>query len=209
MKSAISLSARPWVGSSRISRRGPLAQPHGDLQKTLVAVAEVAGKLIRTVGDTDPLQRLGDAARRLGLVAARPPPQCQRDILGHRQAAIDRGDLEGIGHAGADATVRRLGGDVSAVEEYLAPACRNAARQHADEGRLAGSVRADQGAHLARRKLEIDILHGLQAAEMPAEMACRQQGHGSHLSVRRRSSPTRPCGANSVSATSTRPAISM
>ena len=103
----------------------------------------------------------------------------------------------------------RFGGDIASVKDNLSAACRNPARQHADKGCFAGPVRTDQRAHLSGRKVKIDILHGLQATEMPAEIACGQQAHGSHRMVRRRSSPTSPCGANRVSATSTRPAISI
>ena len=66
-----------------------------------------------------------------------------------------------------------------------------------------------QGAHLAGGKVEIDILDSFQPTEMTAQISRRQQTHGSHLMVRRRNSPTSPCGANRVSATRTRPAISI
>ena len=186
-----------------------LAQPHCDFKKPLVTIAEITRQLVGAVGDTDPLQRLGHPTPRFGLVPAGAPAHGQRYIFGHWQAAVNRGDLEGVGHAGADPAMRRFRGDVAAVKDHLATACRDAPGQHADKGCLAGPVRPDQRAHLACGKVEIHALDSLQAAEMPAEIFCREKAHGSHLSVRRRSSPTRPCGANRVSATRTRPAISM
>ena len=105
--------------------------------------------------------------------------------------------------------MRRIGGDIAIVKDNLSAACRNPARQHADKGCLASPVWPDQGAYLAGGKVKINILHGFKATEMPAEIACGQQAHGSHRIVRRRNSPTSPCGANRVSATSTRPAISI
>ena len=186
-----------------------LAQTHGNLQQPLMAIAEIAGKLVRPVGDPNPLQRLGHLQVGCGDVITCPPAQGQCHIFRHRQPAEHRCDLEGIGHAGADPPVCRQRGDVPAIKTHGAGACRDAAGQHADKGCLAGTVRPDQGAHLAGRQVEIDIVDRLQTTEIPAQAACRQQRHGSHLSARRRNSPTRPCGANNVSITSAKPAISM
>ena len=38
-----------------------------------------------------------------------------------------------------------------------------------EQGRLAGAVRAEDGAALAVSDVEIDVAHGMQAAEAPAD----------------------------------------
>ena len=61
--------------------------------------------------------------------------------------------------------VRRKPGDVLAVEDDLPARRLDPPADQADEGRLARPVRADDGADLARREVEIDIVDRLQPAE--------------------------------------------
>ena len=86
----------------------------------------------------------------------------------------------------------------------------DAAADQADEGGLAGAVRADDGADLARHDGEVDVVDGLQAAEVAAEPARgEQRRHGSHLAQRSRIVPSMPFGKKSTSRISATPTISM
>jgi len=55
--------------------------------------------------------------------------------------------------------------DVLAVELYYSRRWWNAAANETDEGRLAGTVRSDDGSDLSRGKLEVDALYGAEPAE--------------------------------------------
>jgi hypothetical protein len=63
--------------------------------------------------------------------------------------------------------------NVLACKTDRAGACRDPARQHADKGCLASPVWADQGAHLASGKVEIDIVDSFQTTEITAQTTCR------------------------------------
>jgi hypothetical protein len=60
----------------------------------------------------------------------------------------------------------RLGRDVEACQPRAAGGRLDGGRQHPDGGRLAGAVRAEQGENLARADLEVDALHGFDAARI-------------------------------------------
>ena len=208
MKSAISLSARPCVGSSRISSvasgSAPSQSPEAaDARNSGHRRAGRRGRRCQRV--PAPRAHTARSRPRRRRYASAPPARHFRSPAGGH----DRCDLEGIGHAGADTPMCRFGGDIASVKGQsvrgLPESGPTACRQ-----RLSCRPRSDRSAHApGQREGQIDILHGLQATEMSAEIARGQQAHGSHRIVRRRSSPTSPCGANRVSATSTRPAISI
>ena len=80
----------------------------------------------------------------------------------------------------------------------------DAAAEQADEGGLARAVGADQGVDLVGLEVEIDLVHGLEPAEMAGE-AARLEDHGSHGRNRARSAPSRPRGAKRTRASSATP----
>jgi hypothetical protein len=65
--------------------------------------------------------------------------------------------------------VRRLAGDVDAVENNLAGIGREHAVDQIEQRRFAGAVRPDQAENFARLDDEAQILHRLQAAEVLAD----------------------------------------
>ena len=56
-----------------------------------------------------------------------------------------------------------------AAELDRARARRDVAGDDVEERRLAGAVRAEDGAPLAVRDVEVDVAHGVEAAEAPAD----------------------------------------
>ena len=84
------------------------------------------------------------------------------DVVEDAEPREDRGDLEGVGDAEPDAGVGGQAGDVAAVEADRAGVGQQAAGEQADEGGLAGAVRADQGVDLAGREVEVDGVDGVQ-----------------------------------------------
>ena len=66
-----------------------------------------------------------------------------------------------IGHV-AEERLGRLGGarEIVAAEQHLAAARLEQPDHHADRRRLPGAVRAEEAEHLARRDLEVEIVHG-------------------------------------------------
>src|SRR5204863_73699 len=72
-------------------------------------------------------------------------------------------------HPELRACARRELGDFLALELDRARARRKVAGDDVEEGGLAGAVRAEDRAPLAVRDVEIDVVHGEQAAEPPAD----------------------------------------
>src|SRR5205814_795093 len=69
-------------------------------------------------------------------------------------------------------------GYILAPEQHLAMARLQLSREHLEERAFAGPVRPDQAAQFAFRQGEVDVAHGLHAAEMHAEIAGLQQRLG-------------------------------
>ena len=59
--------------------------------------------------------------------------------------------------------------DVSPAELDRARARRDVARDHVEQRRFSGPVRAEDGPTLAVRDVEVDVAHGVEAAEAPAD----------------------------------------
>jgi hypothetical protein len=95
-------------------------------------------------------------------------------------------------------------GDILARQQRWCPtAAGDAPGQKADEGGLARAVGADQGMDLALVQVEIDAVHGAQAAEMRVRSRVSiRAAISAHLS---RIVPRMPLGAKSTSATSAVP----
>ena len=133
----------------------------------------------------------------------------ERDIVVGREIGEDAGDLERVGDAEPHAQVGRHCGDVVAVEGDGAGRRQQAAGDQADEGGLAGAVRADQRTDLAGQDREVDMVDSLQAAEVAAEPGgCDERRHGSHRSHRSRIAPSMPFLKNSTNRISATPTIS-
>src|SRR6185437_5921642 len=79
----------------------------------ILDVAEMHG-LNQVLGGLN--QRVGEAWTKQREASARNPAAGQVDIVDHRQARKQRGNLIGAAQAAADALIRRKGGDVLAEE---------------------------------------------------------------------------------------------
>src|ERR687884_115471 len=66
-------------------------------------------------------------------------------------------------------------GFIPAVEDHGARRRLVDARQHVEEGRLAGAVRADQADDRAARNEEVDVVDGDEAAELLPELLRLEQ----------------------------------
>jgi hypothetical protein len=106
-------------------------------------------------------------------------------------------DLEGAREAEARVEVRRLAGDVVAVEADSAFVGLEKARHQREQRRLAGAVGPDQRAERAARQTQAHLLHRAQAAERDRHAGQLEQrvSHGglraSAPAARRRAPPGR------------------
>ncbi len=102
----------PSVGSSRTSRLGAGGERAGDRELLLLAAGEVAAApLQHRPEDREELEQLVRQRRRSRLVG-----QAHGEVLRDREAAEDLAPLRHVADAPAHALVRRLAGDVVAVE---------------------------------------------------------------------------------------------
>src|SRR5207249_3933184 len=119
--------------------------------------------------------------------------------------------LERAADASGGDRVRRLAGDLGAVEDDVPGRRLVDAGEHVEEGRLAGPVRPDQAHDRLLGHGELDVVHGDEAAELLPNAGCGEQvGHqawwstsGSSAtpcsnSALRRASGISPCGRNSM-----------
>src|SRR5699024_2183742 len=83
--------------------------------------------------------------------------------------------LERARHAQTAQSVRRLGGDITAIERHAPGRGLIDAGDQVEQRRLAGAVGADDGIDLAALYLEIQILDCQHAAEFLAQAAYGQQ----------------------------------
>ena len=114
------------------------------------------------------------------------------DVLEHGQRREGRGDLEGAAHSSAPDRVGREPGETLALEAHLARVRPELARQHVEQGGLAGAVGTDEGTDLAARHDQVHRGHGLDAAERLREPARLEHGRG-HGPLQR-SEPAMPRG---------------
>ena len=97
----------------------------------------------------------------------------------------------------------REAGDVAAVEPDRAGVGPVEPGDEIEQRRLAGAVRADDADELALGDVEIDAIDGGQAAEAPRQPA--QRMHATVRLLRHQTVPSRPCGRNRTSSSSTMP----
>ena len=92
-------------------------------------------------------------------------PVRQHEVLTHRQAQEELGLLERAGQPPARPRPGRGIGDVLTAQVHPAGVRPQQAGEHAEEGRLAGAVRADQAGDLARLHLDGDVGEGGEPTE--------------------------------------------
>ena len=153
-------------------------------------------------------RRTPQAATCADLFAAR-----EKQILQHGKVSENAGDLESAHEAAPDARGRRQMCHRFARELYRTGIAAQGARQKPDEARLAGTVRADDGAPLANRELERDIVRHHEITEALDERTGAQDrgiAHRASPFVRQRRSrswprPIMPPRANMTISTSMMP----
>src|SRR4051794_10821990 len=91
------------------------------------------------------------------------------NIVEDRHAGHQLHVLEAAGDAETGDCARRPTGGTLAPYHDLAPIRPLHARDQIEGGALPGAVRADQRNDLARPDMEVDLVHGDEAAEKPAQ----------------------------------------
>ena len=150
---------------------------HPDLELALLPVREVADERVRLGAEPDLLGRSTCTLATFAVAPARndaqPPAvvadEREVDVVRHREAREQAGLLVRAGEPELGAHPRGQMRDV--LPHHLDRARRRleVAGDEVEEGRLAGPVRAEDRAALAVRDVEIDVAHGLDAAEAPAD----------------------------------------
>ena len=141
-----------------------------DLDQPLMPVGETGNQFIGAGAEADKTQRRHRAlVERVGTVADQPvagPLGADHDVLqrGHRAEQPDV--LERTAEACGRALVRRHVGDVGAVEHHFAGGRLVEAGKHVQRRGLARTVRPDQRVNAAAPDRDIDLVDGLQPAEM-------------------------------------------
>src|ERR1700753_4171038 len=188
----------------------PQGQRHRDLGGALIAMREFADQPIRLAFQRNHPQRLCDTLVDLGAfstVDPGPQPIAAGDLGGDpyvfkdAEFRKDLGDLERSCHATSDALMGRKAGDVLAVEGDAAGGRRKVAADQVEEGRLAGAVRADDGAEFALGDVERHVAYRDQTSKPLGDIADFEDVHALLLCRK----PSSPRGKNSTTRTNRRP----
>ena len=162
------------VGSSSTSRSGLLTMRDREAHSLGLAARQLVGAPIGDVCDSGQLSTSSTPS------GAGYSERHHVDQLAHGEVADDRAGLQHRpdGTLG-DRLIGRHPEDVNGAGVGLGEA-----EQHVDRGRLAGTVRAEQGDGLAGRYLDVDAAHGLHDARRAGERLDqplqRDAGHRRH-----------------------------
>ncbi|MGY3651822.1 hypothetical protein ACVWW2_007113 [Bradyrhizobium sp. LM4.3] len=136
------------------------------------------------------------------MTARSPRVGADQHVVHDAEIAEDAAELERARDAFGGQPLRRETRDVLTFEVNC-PGVRPIEPGHEiEQGRLAGTVRADDADQLALGEVEIDGVDGGQAAEAPRQPA---QGQHGRVLLRHHIVPNRPCGLNRTSSSSTMP----
>src|SRR5207244_8884283 len=150
-----------------------------DLQRSLAPVGQLDGDGVGVGPQVHVVEQLerpsvegGEAALRLPEVEGSPELALQgdADVLQHRHAGKDRGDLEAADHSAARDVRRALFGDVLAVVEDAAPGGGEEARQEVEDGGLARAVGPDERVDGAALDAQIHAVHGDETVEFLGQL---------------------------------------
>ena len=177
----------------------PRGKRHGQFQRPLFAVRQIAGDDIGLVGQSELFEVAVRLVEERCLVSYRAPEtktaagiwpslNGQRHVVERREAEEDVGDLVRTCHAQPHALMHGQPGDLPPGEMDAAGIRLQGTGNVVDEGSLASPVGADQGMHLAGGDGEIDILQGVYGGETARQAADFEQGfsHASSRTARRR-----------------------
>ncbi len=178
------LSARVESGRRLVEAQEP--RPHGDrpchTYELPLPLRQLGRGRVRQRDEIEQRERVVGGRGRLGTPTDELRRQRERgrtvgsdgQVLAHREVVEQLGALPRSSEAAARAHVRWQPVEVTTVE-LRAARVPDEAGDRVDEGRLARTVRPDQSHELAVIDDEVDVLHGMDAAE-----AHRQPGRGEH-----------------------------
>ena len=155
----------------------------GDLERTRLAVREMAHLPAGAIAEADGGQRLLRADSEAVIAPQRPEHHelgrferldGEQAVLQHGERAEEVRDLKRAGEAERRSPVRRHAGDVAPEEPDRAGGDRQLTRDQVEERRLPGTVGPDQRAALARPHGERDGVDGPQPAEGLADAVQRE-----------------------------------
>ena len=152
-----------------------LRDGHGDFQQPLVTVRQRASRRIGEAREPQMLERLvgdGGCAPRIARLRG------EAHVLARAERGEDMAPLEGARDAFARHAMDRKAGDILAREDHLARVRLQHAGDQVEQRRLAGAVRADDGANLAGLELHVDRVDGDERAEAPCQPLALKQRHG-------------------------------
>ena len=141
----------PEVGSSRISRVGPVDQRHGQLQALPLPQGERVGQRLHDLIEAEPRGRFFDALRDLVLGHVKELG-VQDQVLPHRQLGVKREGLRHVADLAADGDV--VGVDRLAEQPGLPLGGRQQAAQHLHRRRFAAAVGAEEAVDLPAARSE-------------------------------------------------------
>ena len=148
-------------------------QAGGEREALLPAAGELAGELLRAIGETELREGRFDAGPD---IVHRVHPRDEAQVLADRQVLPQR---EALRHV-ADVALDRLGlaQDVEAETGALAAVGREQPAQHPDRRGLAAAVRPEEAEDLAAAHRQREILDDVMAAEALVQAAHVDDGVG-------------------------------
>src|SRR5581483_5598307 len=160
-------------------QRGPARERQREFELPLLAVRQRARERAATAGKPAALERSSDGivllprrtATQQRELASRQAAQCQAKVVLDRKLGKQIRDLVGATDAQRNALVGAQAGDVATAEQDRAGGGRHLAGDGIEKRGLAGAVRADDRASLARGHVERNAIDGAQRTERHADAA--------------------------------------
>jgi hypothetical protein len=143
-------------------------------QPLAVAQGEHADPPIRALTQAQQLHGLGDGGARRTC-----EPALDVEVLAHGQIGVGGRGLDEV--ADAREHIARAGPHPPAEDDDLAAVGTDEAQQHADGGRLAGAVPAEEGVDLAGAHIQIEPVDGAHLAVPFAQSASGDGGWAAHV----------------------------
>ena len=165
----------------------PCRQGSGDGHHLALALGELGRQGVGELAEREPLECFVDRLDVADLAGEELLDRLQRrrvtcrdrEVLAHGEVVEQLGRLPRPGETAQRTYVRLRSGDISPVDADRSP-MGHEPRDGVDERGLAGAVRADQADQLVGFDLEIDLDHGVHAAERDRDVAGGQhRRHGS------------------------------
>src|SRR5436190_5693284 len=195
---------------------------HGDVEQLAFALRQPAGQHAAHAGKTELAQHVQGLAAHVAVVVGDRRDLCdlalaredrQRYGGGNAERGEQIEDLEAAGDARPDAFVDLGGGHVPTLEHDAAAIRFEMTADQIDQRGLAGAVRSYEREKFALVDREVDMVAGVDVAELLAEIDRLEEYHaafsfGRSLAAAAEIAPTIPVGRSMTSRTSTTPSKS-